>query len=191
MGSVVRGDAPAMSIESIEESGVTGGSSGRGSDVALVHLAKAVTSVSPLPIGNVRGNDIGQSFTAIGYGLDDNLEVGTRRSGTILLKATTGKVLPPLISLSDYESRGGTEAQYNTLTLLDAYEVVTGPNRSGTQPGPGDSGGPLLREQAGRLEVVGVTSYAVATSRDVRSYIGTVYAIFGPDTQSMIEGAIR
>ncbi len=197
MGENVRADASLNAVaerpiraERVDESPVRGGDSGRGSDVAVVHLAEPVSKVLPVPTANLTADDVGGSFTAIGYGLDDEGRSGIRRSGTIVVKARTGKVLPALVTLDEYKSRGGTEEQYNRLTLFDEYEIVTGQDLSRTQPGPGDSGGPLLRERNGELEIVGVASYAVATSRDTRTIMGTVYATFGPETREMIDSAV-
>jgi len=179
-----------------EESTITGGDGlGLGSDVALVHLEHAITDIKPLAIDALVDQDVGKTFTAIGYGVREGGSSGQRRSATVLLEARKGKVLPPLVSFIDYDRASGGDSAanrsaYDHIALLDGYEAVTGPDATGARLCSGDSGGPLLATRARKLRVVGVASYVLGTPTDPCVF-GTVYATFGPAARAMIDRALR
>lgn len=74
--------------------GDTGGYVGRGHDVGVLHLGERITDIAPLPYAKITDAAIGLKFTGIGYGEQDNGGTyGTRRIGTLTLRARKGKTL--------------------------------------------------------------------------------------------------
>jgi hypothetical protein len=62
-------------------------------DLAVVHLAEAVTGVTPFPLANLSANHVGQKFATLGYGsqtVPGNR--GTRRAGALTLRGIEGRL---------------------------------------------------------------------------------------------------
>ena len=118
--------------------GDVGGFVGMGTDVAILHLEHPIRGLTPLLIGQLTDEQIGKPFSAVGYGIQDNLEnFGTRRLGRQTLKATEGRVW---------------EALFGTFDNFFAW-ATTGeaPGADGDQPGvPVPSDTPAIASDAGR-----------------------------------------
>jgi V8-like Glu-specific endopeptidase len=91
------GFAPTRVVEVVDyEKGPisTGGYVDRGHDVGVLHLGERITDITPLPYHKITDAAVGLKFTGIGYGeQDSNGSFGTRKLGTLTLKARKGKTL--------------------------------------------------------------------------------------------------
>jgi hypothetical protein len=68
-----------------------GGFNNMGHDVAVLQLATPLSDTPTLQLGTLTPSDIGKDFVGMGYGDMDNNEVyGTRRVGTLTLRANSG-----------------------------------------------------------------------------------------------------
>jgi V8-like Glu-specific endopeptidase len=102
-----------------------------GQDATVLKLASPVTDVPVLATGGLSTEDIGKTFTAIGYGFSDaaRTKIGIRRVGTTKLVA-----------------------------FKDDFETEVGVRDESARICQGDSGGPLLAERDGKLTVVAILS---------------------------------
>ena len=84
----------------VKETSISDGATkvGYGSDVAVARLAESIDDIEPLAFGAVSPDDVGKTFSVIGYGRRSDGGSGARRSGKVTLKATAGRVLEPLVS---------------------------------------------------------------------------------------------
>jgi hypothetical protein len=75
-------------------------------DVAVLHLGQSVTDVAVFPVALLTDDLIGKPFAAVGFGNSDlRYQSGTRRAGSLTLKATSGLLYPAIF--------GTFEAFYN------------------------------------------------------------------------------
>jgi hypothetical protein len=71
-----------------------GGYVDRGHDVGVLHLGERITDIAPLPYHKITDAAVGLKFTGVGYGeQDDGGRYGTRKMGTLTLRARKGKTL--------------------------------------------------------------------------------------------------
>ncbi|HEY0711556.1 MAG TPA: trypsin-like serine protease [Polyangia bacterium] len=183
-----------------------------GRDVAVLHLDRPVAGITPVGLGALNDDQIGQAFAAVGYGVNDtNRALGVRRLGRQTLRAREGLTLAWLfgsferylhylrtgeIAADDVEAPPGlppgfeemARAQWDSTTLLPEDEVVTGGTPGDVQPCFGDSGSPLVRFEGGRYVVYGVVSGGIDTVKTVCD-LGAVYATFGPEVVPFLESA--
>jgi hypothetical protein len=184
-----------------------GGYTNHGSDVAVYTLKTPIANVTPLTVAAAPPSaaDVGTSFIAIGYGQQGDGNSGTRKMGATRLEAVTGAPLQKAFASADeliawtQAAQGGSplgtdwtnylRAQYNA-PLADDYELyVGGPKFEGEVQGcHGDSGGPLLRRENGKLVIHAVVSTAVVPADKCER--GGMYATFGAATREMIARAI-
>lgn len=184
-----------------------GGYTNHGSDVAVYTLKTPITNVAPLAVASAppAASDVGTSFIAIGYGQQGGGKSGTRKMGAVRLEAVTGAPLKKAFSSVDdliswtQAAQGGAplssqwtdylRAEYDA-PLADDYELYVGaPEFQGEVQGcHGDSGGPLLRRENGKLVVYAVVSTGVAPSDKCER--GGMYATFGAATRKMIAHAV-
>jgi hypothetical protein len=62
-------------------------------DLAVVHLAEAVTGVTPFPLAILGANHVGQKFATLGYGSQSAYgERSTRRAGALTLRGLEGRL---------------------------------------------------------------------------------------------------
>jgi secreted trypsin-like serine protease len=177
------------------------GNSGLGSDVAAYILAAPITDVTTFAVADiaVEAQDLGATFSGIGYGARNKaLETGLRTGTTLKLKLKSGqpyKVREPIFSKFLAEQFVGTTPtaaqqqqvleRYNT-ELLKSYEAYFDAPDS-AQLCSGDSGGPLLQKVGDTLQVFGVASWVL--SKDARNPCagGVVYATFGAEVRNMLK----
>ncbi|MBK6693139.1 MAG: trypsin-like serine protease [Myxococcales bacterium] len=172
-----------------------GGYVGFGHDVAVYTLAEPIDDVAPLPLANdaLSASSVALRLWAVGFGAQDydGRVRGTRRAGSVRLRAVEGKALPSLFPTFDAmetlltasEGRDWVTASRGALTSLYGYELLPGgevyaaPDTA--QPCDGDSGGPLVARRAGTVEeyeILGVVSGS-KKGRDGRcSVLGEFYA---------------
>lgn len=206
------GMAPERVVEIIDRDFApddVGGFRGYGHDVGVYYLAEAITDIAPLRFRAPRPTQVGRDFVGVGYGIQDNSWTrGTRRAGTLELRALEGPIAPILFGSFEafYEwytgeplpSDGGDPAYVDFVrslyegTLLDAgYEFIAGGTEGDAQPCEGDWGGPLLRPNAsGELVVYGVASTAIGSREQVCDY-GAIYATFGPGVDEFVRASRR
>jgi hypothetical protein len=90
-------DRVVPALAAVAETTIVGGVQGLGSDVAIVHLAEPVLDVTPLVVAPFPADLIGQRFTVLGYGAQDNTErAGTRLAGALTLRGTSGRIFEHL-----------------------------------------------------------------------------------------------
>jgi len=64
-------------------------------DLAVVHLAESVTDVAAFPVSPLTDDLIGKPLASVGFGnVDRSYQSGTRRAGTVTLRATQGLLYP-------------------------------------------------------------------------------------------------
>lgn len=169
-----------------------------GSDVNIVRLDEPVTDVAPIPVAKSHPApaDVGSEFLTIGYGNSDKTDE-TRRMGRVKIDAVEGKPMQALFKTQTdliahlkaagdvREDRKDVPALWDR-SLLPQHEVhAVGVDAVRTCRG--DSGGPLLRLDAGGapVEVVGVVSGGYHANGEC-SALGTWYASLGPSAQAAI-----
>ncbi len=198
-------------VRSLLSSVHEGGYVGYGSDVAVMQLEESVDDVVPLKVADAHlGAALeGSKLTAVGFGYRDRAKkMGTRRAGTLTLRATSGQFMArvfgsqeELSAFAHAESPQGfgleDEERLVSLwerTLLPSYEIFLGLAYGDAQPCSGDSGGPLLALVGTDLVVAGVVSGShKLTNRSVNpcSVLGQTYATFGPSVQTTFSAAER
>jgi hypothetical protein len=177
-----------------------------GSDVAIYTLETPITDVKPLKIASAafREADVGKTFTAVGFGVQDrNRTIGTRKAGALTLRAVSGKPMEKIFTtpeayfqyITDKEGAGFVDSNRTELqkfydfTLLQDYEVYMGLGPDDAQPCSGDSGGPLVGQVNGENMVFAVVSGSYKGDKYPCSLLGESYAAFGPKVRDMIESA--
>jgi hypothetical protein len=183
----------------VVENTVTGGFFGKGSDVAIAHLAESVLEVKPYDYATLAHHHVGERFNVLGFGVQDTQErFGTRQMGRYTLRSTKGRILETLFgSVENFIKNGGdlgrqsdTEQQrrelYEQAVLLTPYEAYFGGVKGDVQDCFGDSGGPVVQIIGGRPTVFGVSSWGFPNTKTVCGPGGT-YATFGPAALELIE----
>jgi len=171
------------------------GFAGLGCDMAAYHLKDAIADVAPLDVATNELGDqaIGKKFSAIGYGFQNETETtfGTRKAGTLTLRATRGAPLQVLYPNSaDYvaaldQTEGAGWVNNNTALVNQLYatslkegsEVFAGGAGDDAQVCHGDSGGPLLMKVGGKLVVQGVLSALTIPGTKQKCQGGAVYEL--------------
>ena len=145
-------------------------------------------------------------LTAIGFGAQNVKEtkVGTRRAGTMTLRAVEGAPLRALYPTIDSfsaalrKSEGAAWVMNNTdalgamynLELKRDYELFVGGQPGDAQVCHGDSGGPILMKVNGELVVYGVASAVGMSGPKLPCAMGAIYATFGPKAQELIKSQL-
>jgi len=190
-------------LGAVAEQTISGGVLGLGSDVAIVHLAEAVTDVPVWPVAGFPYDLVGERFTVVGYGIQDNTGfAGTRRAGQQVLQATSGRILEalfgsfqgwldvgvPLIfgAPADQFPIEFLQSYYDENVLLDGYEAVVGNGEGDSNDCNGDSGGPLTKKLNGVPTVVGVVSWGWGSTRMICDFGGN-FAVLGPASIDFIQ----
>jgi hypothetical protein len=207
---------PTRTVEAISadlSSVNQGGFVGLGNDVAIYHLAEAITDVKPLAVADAPLSTelVGKAFASVGYGSQDNFEdltgqlSATRKAGRTTMRALTGKSFE--LMLGSYEafveqlvSEYGQEVVddnadfirdwYDTTTVLSGYEAWTGNATGDSQTCHGDSGGPLVGRVNGESKIYGVVSGGWHSAQLTCDY-GTFYATIGDKTREMIKNGLN
>jgi len=174
-----------------------------GSDVGVAHLGSTVTGVTPMAIGTLNASDIGNRFTALGFGIqNNNSDDGTRKAGSLTLRGIGGNYadylfgsldgflkgaqkMPDFAGLPDWEL---TEI-YDELNLLPEYQAFLGGRPGDAQPCFGDSGGPMVAVRNGQRTVFGNVTSGLRSTRLICDW-GAVFAVFGPATQAFLQNAL-
>ncbi len=182
-----------------------GGTAQLGCDVSVYRTAEPINDVTPLGVASAHpaADVVGQRFTAVGYGIQNETQtkLGTRKAGSLTVRATTGAYLPTLYptldafgtALTKYEgaafvsNNADAISQIYASTLKDGYEMFAGGGENDAQICFGDSGGPLVQKVDGKLVVVGVASTVGISGAKLPCNVGAVYATFGPVAQDLIK----
>lgn len=174
-----------------------------GSDVGVAHLGSAVTGVTPMAIGTLHDSDIGQRFTALGFGIqNNNYDDGTRKAGSLTLRGIGGNYADYLFGNLEGFLKGAQKMPdfaglpeweltqiYDELNLLPEYQAFLGGRPGDAQPCFGDSGGPMVAMRNGQRTVFGNVTSGLRSSRLICDW-GAVFAVFGPATQSFLQNAL-
>lgn len=199
-------DAPLalVGVRAIERADpAQGGVAQLGSDVAIADLVEPVGGVTPLPpsMDPLSHQMIGEPLIIYGFGSDvagcpEAVPFrALRRSGSVTLRALRGNVFDAIYggydafraAASSDRLRSDAAIRYQTGYLLEGYEVWAGRDPGGAQACHGDSGGPVFRRRDGQLELVGVVSWSWQSSTELCDD-GSVFAVFGPSTWSLLAG---
>jgi secreted trypsin-like serine protease len=189
-------DRVVPALAAVAETSIVGGVQGLGSDVAIVHLAEPVLDVTPLVVAPFPAERVGERFTVLGYGAQDNTELaGTRLAGGLTLRGTRGRIfehlfgsfpafleqgVPRLHGITPTEAdREWLQAEYDATTVIEGYEVTLGDSRGDANDCYGDSGGPLTKKLDGALRVVAVVSWGYGSTLQLCDF-GGVFAALGP-----------
>lgn len=134
---------------------------------------------------------------AVGYGpLIGQNEFGLKVMPQIF-RAKSGSVLELVYGTSDncYHDFAlcGSEVgarlycdRFDATLLMDGYEIFASGSDADAQTCSGDSGGPLIANTRDGRVVIGVTSWSWH-SPSARCLGGTVFAIFGPRSQTLMK----
>jgi Trypsin len=178
-----------------------GGVLGLGVDVAVLHLAEPVTDVATFPYAPFDPGTVGQDYTQVGYGIQDNdKKAGFRNGGTVRLDGVTGTPLhiifhtveqflrhapelPDFAGLNEAELR---DAFDHDVTLLAGHEAVFGNGPGNAQQCFGDSGGPFLQDRHGQPTVIGVASAGLAGTDEICKF-GGIASVFGPKAIAFLD----
>jgi hypothetical protein len=185
---------------------VSGGMLGLGSDVAIVHLAEAVTDVAPLPVAALTDDQIGSRMVGVGYGVQNaRFDFGTRRGGSMTLEATGGQVFAAVFGSFEHFLEAGAPRLFPTLDpakpadlatlrqlydevrLLDGIEAWFGSGPGDAQACNGDSGGPIAKRVGTQTTVFGVTSWGFHQDDGTCALDGTAYASMNPTSLDFID----
>jgi hypothetical protein len=179
--------------------GWTGGGDHIDNDIAVLELADAAPAAAPRHDLYTASDEIGQTFTLVGYGTSSgsgtDTSPPTRRAGdnqfesdgTSFNQKFGWGVTGSRQLVFDYDD--GTAAH-------DAFGVYFG--KSGLGLGshegmmtPGDSGGPAFLQKDGKLLVAGVTSFAARPSNGLSDVDGVANSSFGEFGSMMRVSAYR
>lgn len=177
-----------------------------GSDVAVYILAEAVKDVTPMPYAaaHLAADQVGKTFTAVGYGVQDrNRTVGTRKAGSLTLQAVEGQPMHRLFPTKDdlvasmlavegqawVDANQARLAEFYDFTLIPGHEAYLGMGKTDAQPCSGDSGGPLVASLDGKLQVVAVVSGSFKGATYPCSTVGEAYATLGDKAQTILASA--
>ena len=85
-------------------------------DIGVLHLGESVTDVATFPVNVLTDDLIGKPFAAVGYGNSDlSYRSGTRRAGSLTLRATSGLLYPLIFDSFD--------AFYEYITSSGQYPI--------------------------------------------------------------------
>lgn len=201
-------DAPtslARVISMETSSPFSGGVAQLGSDIALLHLENPVAEVEPVAVYGLPVSEglLGRELSVYGFGRDivrcPHADGGraVRRVGAETLQMLRGNVFDfiygdraSFFERAAQDAVGGDLAlRYEHGVLLPGYEAWGAGSSGAPQTCYGDSGGPLLLEREGRMELLGVTSWSWRSSARECDY-GTVFALIGPETAALIGKAL-
>jgi secreted trypsin-like serine protease len=177
-----------------------------GSDVAIYSLSEPINDVKPIPVGpNLTEAEVGASFVAIGYGVQDTVgTAGKRTMGNITMSLREGQPWKTAYGsfdafkafLEEMNERPLTPEEIPAAqqmfeeTLLPTYEAFFGAKEGDVQACSGDSGGPLLRKVGDTLTVHGVASWVPQKFKTNQLCArGVVYATFGASAADLIARA--
>ena len=202
-------EAVAADLSPLDE----GGFVGLGNDVAIYHLAEAVTDVKPLKVADIAlaQGDVGKRFVGIGFGAKDVFEDLTgqlqahRKMGSKTLQALSGKSFELMLGSIDAfldqlafvygrdvvnQYRDSIQTWYDSTVIYQGYELWAGYAPGDTQTCHGDSGGPMIGKLSdGSKAIFGVVSGGWF-SRDLTCDYGTFYASIGDKTHELIASAL-
>lgn len=157
---------------------LSGGVVELGSDVGIVHLATPVNDVALLPFAALTNDRIGSRMVALGYGVQNtDLAFGTRRSGSMTLRATSGSVFAAIFGTFESFLQNGAarlfpeldpddpaqlailQDEFNNTRLLDGIEAWLGAGPGDAQACTGDGGGPITARVGTQTTIFGVSSW--------------------------------
>lgn len=184
-----------------------GGWIGNGCDFSVYHLASPVTDIKPLRLASTTLDDasLNKRFIAIGFGAQNVAEtaIGTRKAGSVTLRATHGAPLHTLFPLDAFttavEKDEGAALAINSadalkqiydMELKAGYELFVGAAPGDVQVCHGDSGGPLLANVNGELVIQGVASAVGLSGARLPCNMGAIYAAPGPAAQQLVKDAL-
>ena len=126
-------------------------------DVAFISYNTATTTLEPLEMRVVTGDNLGETLLVLGYS-----RVGVQEDGTVGGAAIKRGVLSQIVNFGD---QGGRRLR------IDAAVD------------PGDSGGPVL-DTAGR--VVGMSKGVVEVNETGRRIVGIFYAVHTEEIEALL-----
>jgi hypothetical protein len=187
------------------EPSIFGGVIDFGSDVGIMHLAQPVTDVPLLPFAALSNDRIGSRLVALGYGVQNSkLVFGTRQSGSMTLRATSGSVFAAIFGTFDHFLQKGAarlfpdldpndpaqlaqlHEQFDTTLLLDGIEAWAGAGAGDAQACTGDGGGPITALIGGKTTVLGVSSWGFGANESC-TLDGSAYASLNPVSLDFID----
>ena len=180
-------------------------------DVSLFRLATSITRIAPMPISTTPVSLDNPQFTTAGIGFvshNQNTAVDTPPWGlsstALVLSALQGAYMHiPFPTFKAFlaaaaDARGVSvnaitasekasyQGDYDT-TLAVGIEAYLQPKVDG-QPCHGDSGGPLLQQDAaGKLQVYGTVSGGESVSDTAQCYFGEIYSVISPPVQDFLK----
>lgn len=194
---------PALGVA--VEPTLSGGVIGFGSDVGILHLAEPVNDVATLPFAALTGDRIGSRMVALGYGVQDtNLTFGTRQSGSMTLRATSGSVfvaifgtfanflangasrLFPELNPNDPAQLAQLQQEFDQTLLLDGIEAWFGAGAGDAQACTGDGGGPITARVGTQTTVFGVSSWGFGSNATC-TLDGSAFASLNPVSLDFID----
>ena len=185
-----------------------GGFAGEGCDMAVYTLSRPITDVTPLAVADAAPPPemVGKRLVELGYGTQDEQGkvFGTRKLGSLTLQAVSGQALHAVYPSLDAMLEAFRHEEGDSLTdfyrsqlatwydeaLLDGYELWAGGGDGDAQQCHGDSGGPLLALESGKLVVQGVASTVIPGLRDSCEPMGGSFATFGAAAHALVQRAV-
>lgn len=196
-----------------------GGFVGLGSDVGIYHLIEPVAAADAKPIkfsttalkdksatNAADKGDLGKRFTAMGYGVSDQLDrAGKKKIGSLDLNALSGKAFENMFGsvdgFAEYlkdlygdqlidDNMDVVTDWYNSSGMLAGYDAYLGNKPGNVQTCYGDSGGPLLRKENGEMRIFGTVSGGMPSLNLACDY-GSFYAALGTKTLAAINKSLQ
>jgi Trypsin len=195
---------PARGV-AVEPTIAGGGLIGFGSDVGVVHLTTPVPGVKPLPFAELTDDRIGTRMAALGYGVQNtDLTFGTRRSGSMLFRATGGSVFAAIFgTFENFLANGAArlfpdldpgdpaqlailQQEFDGTLLLDGIEAWFGAGPGDAQACTGDGGGPITARVGTETVVFGVSSWGFGENASC-TLDGSAFASINPVSLDFID----
>ncbi len=175
-----------------------------GRDVAIAYLQHPPAQVTPAKLGEFTSDMLGEQFTIVGFGRDQNNFLGLRYAGPATARSLGGAWYPLLFNnnygqfLTWYFDDAATEnpsaqeasAWWSAYTLEPGFELLAGGLEGEALGCSGDSGGPLLLGNTPDTLTVYATGFAGEPSKSEVCTRGAGYLVHNQTMLGFLNSAL-